>query len=356
MQVSETGAARWGTWSRGVVVVLAALVVVAGCGSAGRVPAGPSSSSSSPVAPTTEDGTYRLIQEPQGGYESVSRSIASANTSVRLGVYELDDSSVESALVDAHARGVDVRVLLDAAFHGKKTNQAAFDALRAAGVGVVWAPANRIVHEKVLVVDSSAIVSTANFQSKYYGTSRDALIEVRDRDEVSAIAATFDADYAAVGTGRLAQATEAGHLVWSPAARNVFIRTIEDARRALDLTTEEFKDHAVAQAITHAVGKGVQCRMVLNADQESSGAVKQVRDAGCAVRLIPKSSTGLYMHEKVLVVDGGLSCIIGSTNLSTMSLTQNRELSLRLDNTVAPKLIAVVEDQFNSDFNMAAAS
>jgi phosphatidylserine/phosphatidylglycerophosphate/cardiolipin synthase-like enzyme len=81
--------------------------------------------------------------------------------------------------------------------------------------------------------------------------------------------------------------------------------------------------------------------------------VNQVKEAGCAVHVLPKSSTGLYMHEKIALTDGD-SLIIGSQNLSTKSLTENRELSVQLDKTVAPHIVAAVQDQFAADFNRAS--
>jgi cardiolipin synthase A/B len=62
-------------------------------------------------------------------------------------VYELDDPEATAALIAAHGRGADTRVLLDAAFHGRNTNAAAFDQLSAAGVNVRWAPDGVIYHQ-----------------------------------------------------------------------------------------------------------------------------------------------------------------------------------------------------------------
>jgi HKD family nuclease len=45
--------------------------------------------------------------------------------------------------------------------------------------------------------------------------------------------------------------------------------------------------------------------------------------------------------------------IIGSQNLSTTSLLENRELSLALDTAIAPDLIAAVESTFDADFATA---
>ena len=49
------------------------------------------------------------------------------------------------------------------------------------------------------------------------------------------------------------------------------------------------------------------------------------------------------------------SLIIGSQNLTTTSLLENRELSLALDTATAPDLIAAVESTFDTDYATASA-
>jgi len=170
-------------------------------------------------------------------------------------------------------------------------------------------------------------------------------------EQVSAIAATFDGDYGAVDSGRLSQAVTAPELIWSPAARAEYIRTINASHGILDVTSEELKDHAAAISISEAARRGVPCKILLNADDAGTPAVTQVKDAGCAVRVLTTSSKGLYMHEKIVLTDDAL--IIGSQNLSTKSLTENRELSIRLGKATAPNIVAAVQNQFAADFDKA---
>jgi hypothetical protein len=99
------------------------------------------------AAPHVSPVPYRLIQEPDAGYQPIIDLIRSAVSSVRMTTYELADDDAVTALADAHRRGVDVKVILDTAFHGLDTKQAAYDALNAAGVDVKWAPNDVIYHQ-----------------------------------------------------------------------------------------------------------------------------------------------------------------------------------------------------------------
>ncbi|WP_084043315.1 DUF7246 family protein [Mycobacterium avium] len=139
---------------------------------------------------------YQLIQEPDAGYRPLIELIGSATRSVRMTMYELTDPDAVDALIDAHRRAVDVKVILDTAFHGQATNTAAYEQLRAAGVAVKWAPDDVIYHQKTITVDDrAAAVGTGNLTDRYYATSRDAYVITTNADDVTAIAATFDTDF-----------------------------------------------------------------------------------------------------------------------------------------------------------------
>jgi cardiolipin synthase len=60
------------------------------------------------------------------------------------------------------------------------------------------------------------------------------------------------------------------------------------------------------------------------------------------------------MHEKILLTDH-TTLIIGSQNLTTTGLLENRELSLVVDTAIAPELIAAVSSTFDADYAAPAA-
>jgi cardiolipin synthase A/B len=270
---------------------------------------------------------------------------------VRMTMYELADDDAVEALIDAHRRGVDVRVILDTAFHGHATNQSAYDQLQSCGVAVKWAP-NDVIYQKTIAVDHTlAAVATGNLTRRYYPTSRDALIVTTNPSDVAAIATTFDADFTATAAHPPA-ATPAPQLIWSPIGRAAFLQRIDTTEHTLDITTEELKDRALLNAIDKAARRGVACRIVLTDNPAWTNAIDEVSASGCSVHLLPATASALYMHEKIVLTDDN-TLIIGSHNLSTASLTENRELSLLLDTTTAPDVIATVRATFDSDYHQA---
>jgi cardiolipin synthase A/B len=299
------------------------------------------------------DANYQLVLEPDAGYSPIVGLISGAARSVRITMYEFTDPAAVNALIDAHRRGVDTKVILDAAFRGRDTNAETFQQLATAGVEVKWAPNGVIYHQKTIIVeDTTAAVGTANLTPQCYSTSRDAWVLDTSSTDVAAITATFDTDYTTPPSGRPPAVTPAPNLIWSPTARASFLQRIDQAAHSVDVSSEELKDRAVLSALDKAAHRGVDCRIVLTDNPAWANAVAEVSAAGCSVHLLPATKTGLYMHEKILLTDN-TSLIIGSQNLSTTSLLENRELSLALDTATAPDLIGTVGSTFDADYAAA---
>lgn len=330
--------------ARTAATVAAVAVVAAGCSlpHTGALPASVTDHAGAP---------YQLITEPDAGYQPLYDQFGSATRSIRLSIYEMSDKTAEKTLTAAAARGVRVQVLLDAAFHGKDTNQNAYRALKAGGVDVKWAPAEVIYHAKYFVIDDElAANGTSNLLPRFYPTGRDTWVIDRSHADVAAIAATFDADFANT-TQTPPPATTAPHLLWSPQARSSYIQSIDHTVHTLDITTEELADRVVLTAIVRAARRGVACRILMTQNPSWDRAIDEVTAAGCSVHLLPANPDALYMHLKSLRTDQRL--IMGSQNLTKTSLLDNRELSLQLDDTDAPDILTATAATFDRDYQQA---
>src|SRR5262249_41333456 len=96
---------------------------------------------------------HRLIVQPDESTELID----SAQRSLRVKQFTLTDSHVMSALIKAHHRKLDVRIMLNPhRSSGDRANDESFKALRHAGLKVEWSnPAFAVTHEKSMVVDES---------------------------------------------------------------------------------------------------------------------------------------------------------------------------------------------------------
>lgn len=349
MRTSTRRSSPVGRKSVSTILLAATALLMSGCHT------GPTTST--PTGPLTDQqagtGAYTLIQEPDAGFGTVYNAIAKATHSLDMTMYELADPQAQQALIDAHHRGVTVRVLLDRAFHGQKTNQPAYDALHAAGVDVKWTPTKTIVHQKTITIDATtALIGTANLTSRYYPTSRDAWIVDTDPTQVHAITTTFDSDYTAADHDKIGQATRAAGLLWSPGARPALLTAISAAQHSVEFSSEELADRGVADALAADARRGVSCRIVMTDNKSWTGSFSEVSAAGCQVHVFPDTAKTLYVHEKLILTDNA-NLLIGSQNASITSLARNRELSVQIDNHTAPHIISAVAATFDHDFTTA---
>ncbi|MDV9170861.1 phospholipase D-like domain-containing protein [Streptomyces sp. W16] len=276
--------------------------------------------------------------------------INSATSSLDMTMYELEDTTAVNDLIALENKGVTVRVVLDRAH--QSANSSAYTALTNAGVGVVWSPSSFVyTHQKTITVDATkSLVLTGNLTSQYYTTGRDYGVFTDDTRDVAAIEKVFNADYA----GTSITPTDGDHLLWSPTdSRSRLLTVINAATTTLDVEELEFSDSTVVNAIVARAKAGVTVRVVLETPSSYASEVSAIKAAGGTV-VGYSDPNGFYIHAKAMVADYGLSTQeveAGSMNISSNSLSNNRELGIILTGTgVAQSVATTIETTFKSDY------
>ncbi|WP_405847930.1 phospholipase D-like domain-containing protein [Streptomyces sp. NBC_01518] len=296
--------------------------------------------------------TYTAFAFSQAGttQPTIYDFINSATSSLDMTMYELEDTTAVNDLIALEKKGVTVRVVLDRAH--QSANSSAYTALTNAGVGVVWSPSSFVyTHQKTITVDATkSLVLTGNLTSQYYSTGRDYGVFTDDTRDVAAIEKVFNADYA----GTSITPTDGDHLLWSPTdSRSRLLTVINAATTTLDVEELEFSDSTVVNAIVARAKAGVTVRMVLETPGDYSSEVSAIKAAGGTV-VGYSDPDGFYIHAKAMVADYGLSTQeveAGSMNISSNSLSNNRELGIILTGTgVAQSVATTIETTFKSDY------
>jgi cardiolipin synthase len=331
-------------------VAAVAAVMLAGCKIQPTDAAGSTTGSDTVVAQSGSSAVSRsgsLIVEPAAGFSPVYHLIDDARHSIDVTMYEFADTTAEHDLAAAARRGVRVEVILD--HREKSENSAAYSYFKSHGIKVVWSSSSyRYTHQKTMVVDGSeAVIMTANLTSRYYSTSRDFLVLDSDHADVSAITTVFNADFA----HRSVHPGDGSDLVWSPTdSQDQMLGLINGATSSLRIYSEEMGDTTVENALIKAAKRGVDVQICgENEDGEYDSAFARLARAGIHISYY-SSSTGFYIHGKVIEADYGTShakVFIGSENFSSTSLNQNRELGLITSNHAVMSAIATT---FASDF------
>jgi hypothetical protein len=292
-----------------------------------------------------------LVILPDQGENAIYNFVNSATSSINVTIYEFKDTTLVNDLVAREKAGVTVRVIMDQAH--QSYDAAAASALTAAGAGVVWSStAFTYTHQKTITVDNKeSYISTGNFDTTYYATSRDYGVLDTNAADVSAITAVFNADYAHSSI----TPSDGTDLVWSPTdSQTQLAALINGATTSLDVEQEEFSDTTLVNDLVSAADRGVKVRVVLEDPSSYSSEVTEVENAGGSVTGY-SSSTGFYIHAKTIIADYGTSsakAFLGSENFSSNSLSNNRELGLI---TTDSGVVSGLESTFSGDFTGSAA-
>jgi cardiolipin synthase len=326
----------WGSiisWKYLIVAVLC--ILPAGCTI--NLPTTASTNISCQGNCTTGPGVQgvQVYVEPGAGEHPIIDAIGAAKQSIWLEIYILSDRNVIRSLEEAANRGIDVRVMLEPhPFGGGGSPARTMDQLRAAGAKVQESnPGFALTHEKGLIIDNStAYIMTSNFSRSALGgysgsngfNNREYAIVDTNPQDVQAVTAIFQADW-----NRTTAQFNNPNLVVSPInARNSFLALINSAHSTLLVEAEELNDSAIEQALTNAAQHGVQVQVILPMPNGSSGdnnsqGINATKQGGVQVR----EDSHLYMHAKMMLVDSQ-KAFVGSENISTQSLDQNRELGI----------------------------
>jgi cardiolipin synthase len=285
-----------------------------------------------------------LITEPGQGLTPIYNYIESATKSIDMTMYALQDTQAEDLLGDEAAKGITVRVILDGSTNEKSNNTAAYNYLSAHGVQVVWSnPAYTYTHEKSIVVDDASVaIMTLNLQSQYYATSRDFAVLDYDANDVKAVEATFNADFADASI----TPADGDDLVWSPTDSQTQLLALINDATSLVVENEEMGDTDIVNALASAAKRGVDVEVIMTDDGTYDSEFDTLTAAGVHVVTYDPTAS-LYIHAKVILADGKRA-FVGSENFSSTSLNENRELGLITTNAA---ILASLQSTLAGDYS-----
>lgn len=295
------------------------------------------------AGPLPTRGRIEPIADGAAGFARREAMIDAARSTIDVASYyvqgDATGESLVAALARAAARGVRVRLLVDALMTFRKGREhPATEPLlaRAAASGIAvrrWHDRRRphdSNHRKMLVVDGrTALVGGRNVADHYRGSAWRDLDLVVEGPGVAPLARLFDQ----VWSG--APVEPVGHRPWIdtvPAAieSDPIVRfalsAIGRARERVELELAYLVAHPpLCDALGRAAARGVRVRVLSNSAESTDlpfatwtahAAVRRLLDGGCAVRL--RRGAGRTLHTKLLLVDGEWASF-GSHNLDHYS-------------------------------------
>lgn len=293
-----------------------------------------------------------LVVMPDDTARPLIDAINQATKSLRIKMFVFSDPILLQAVIAAHKRGVQVRIMLNPARRsGEKENDASRRLLTEAGVQVIDSnPVFDVTHEKSMVIDDqSAFIQSLNWQTKNLTETRDYAVFTEHKHEVDEIVECFEADWHRHDF----KPGDNSHLIWCIGnGRQRIAQFIDEASHSLWVQNERYQDPVIIERLVRAGQRGVKVHVMVRPPHtlkkekliEGVGGLRILDDVGIKVHKLK----GLKLHAKLLFAD---SCraIIGSINLAPGSFDSRRELAIEVrDQEIADRIHDVVREDWKN--------
>lgn len=275
-----------------------------------------------------------LIIMPDDSARPMLDAIHAAETSISIKMFAFNYPPLLNAVLDAHRRGVRVRVMLNPVRRsGESDNHDVRIALDDAGVEVRRTnPAFDITHEKSMVIDRKhAFVESLNWTTEGVTETRDYAVVTPHDHEITEMIECFEADWGE-------EDFDPGHrsyLIWCPGhGRARIAEFIDRAKDFLFVQNERYQDPVIIERLVRASRRGVKVRVMARAPHtlkesklaEGVSGLRILDDVGIEVRTLKHPK----LHAKMMLADDARA-VIGSINLSPGSFDHRRELAIEVD-------------------------
>ena len=283
-----------------------------------------------------------LVVLPDDSARPVLDAINQASRSLRIKMFVFSDSPILQAVIAAHQRGVDTRVLLNPARRsGESENEESRKLLSSAGVNVLDSnPAFDLTHEKSMVVDDEmAFVMSFNWEPRNLTETRDYAVVTSAHHEVAEVMECFDADW----NRQTFTPGNHSHLIWCVGnGRQRLGQFIDEAKHTLWLQNERYQDPVIIERLVKACERGVKVHVMARPAHklkkekllEGVGGLRILEDVGVKIHKLK----GLKLHAKLMLADN-VRGIVGSINLAPGSFDSRRECAIEVrDEDVVDRL------------------
>src|SRR6476620_10971899 len=280
---------------------------------------------------------YRsILVFPDDTVKLILDAIHEARKSLRIKMFIFSDPDLIDAVIGAHKRGLDVKVMLNPARrNGDEENENTRKLLVKAGVTVKDTnPFFVLTHEKSMVVDDKlAFIKSLNWETKNLTETRDYAIMTSYAHEVEEVILCFEADWERTD---FTPGENARLILCSINGRARIARFIDDAKHSLFIQNERYQDLVIIERIIRAATRGVKVHVMVRPPHtlkkekliEGVGGLRIMDDVGIKIHKLKH----LKLHGKMLLADG-CRAIVGSINLTSGSFDDRRELAIEVNDT-----------------------
>lgn len=288
-----------------------------------------------------------LSSQETGGIDiPLAQAIDSAKLSVDVAIYSLSLNSVRDALINAHQRGVQVRMVMESDNVDRTDPQI----LKDAGIPILGDRREGLMHNKFVVIDNSEVwMGTMNFTDSGTYQDNNAMIRIRSVKMAENYTKEFNEMFNEdkFGDNVLAETPNPRVTIdgipvdtyFSPddGIQPILVDILNTAQESIYFLAFSFTSDPLSEAIRQRAQAGVTVAGVMDAEQVASNVGTEFdafRQAG--LNVLQDGNDGL-MHHKTIIIDESI-VIVGSYNFSTSAETRNDENLIVIYNDAIAKL------------------
>jgi phosphatidylserine/phosphatidylglycerophosphate/cardiolipin synthase-like enzyme len=342
-----------------VYYLLAVLMVLTACISvtpppsvAPVIPSGDSSASGIPTTLTeiplgagygAEGGWFELYftnpesplaSQKTGGVDTqLAAAIDSARLKVDVAIYSLSLNSIRDALIHAHNRGVQVRMVMES----ENLDNSDPQRIKDAGIPILGDRREGLMHDKFVVIDNSEVwLGSMNFTDSGGYTDNNNLIRIRSVKMAENYTKEFEEMFLDDKFGPDVAAETPNPLVtidgtpievyFSPddGVQARLVDLVNSANRSIYFMAFSFTADEIGDAVRSRAREGVRVAGVMEGEQVNSNAGTEFDAFQQAGLDVLRDGNNGQMHHKVMIIDEN-TIIFGSYNFTNSAETRNDE-------------------------------
>jgi phosphatidylserine/phosphatidylglycerophosphate/cardiolipin synthase-like enzyme len=291
-----------------------------------------------------------LASQKTGGPDGpLVEAINAAKLSVDVAIYSLSLNSIRDALLQAHDRGVQVRMVMESDNLDRSDPQK----LKDAGIPILGDRREGLMHDKFMIIDN-AEVWTGSMNYTDTGTYEDNNDIMRIRSvklaqdytkefEEMFIDDKFGPDVVAeTPNPRVTIDGTPIDVYFSPddGVQASFLDLIDNAQKSIYFMAFSFTSDELGDAVRARAQNGVEVKGIMEDEQVNSNAGTEFDPFQQAGLDVLRDGNPGQMHHKVMVIDESI-VVFGSYNFTNSAETRNDENLLVIYNTeIASQFLA----------------
>ncbi len=288
-------------------------------------------------------------QETGGPDGPLADAIDSARLSVDVAIYSLSLNSIRDALIRAHKRGVQVRMVMESDNLDRSDPQI----LKEAGIPILGDRREGLMHDKFVVIDNSEVwLGSMNFTDSGGYTDNNNLMRIRSVKMAENYTKEFEemftddmfgADVVAkTPNPRVTIDGTPIDVYFSPDdhVQASFLDLVNNAQESIYFMAFSFTADEIGDAVRARAQEGVTVAGVMETEQVNSNIGTEFDPFQQAKLDVVRDGNEGLMHHKVMIIDEN-TVILGSYNFTNSAETKNDEnLIVIYNEEIAAQFIA----------------